>query len=148
MSSQELRPPQPQRTDDFHTWLCEVEGYETFSSLSTRRDISQEDAKTWVEDQVKAGKLFTVSHLDGVLIPQVLFTERGTINAPVSELAYALRHANIGAWHTWAWLVSPSGLLSGDIPAEVVQKNQARAFTAAQRHIAEVQRASGQGYVA
>ena len=89
MSSQELRPPQPQRTDDFHTWLCEVEGYETFSSLSTRRDISQEDAKTWVEDQVKAGKLFTVSHLDGVLIPQVLFTERGTINAPVSELAYA-----------------------------------------------------------
>lgn len=118
--------------------LLEDQGYETYSSLAEKRQTRESSARTWVARERQRGSLFTVKLQGTTIIPKVQLTEDGQLHEPVTRLVSTLRAAHMDGWSLWAWLCSPTGLLSGDVPAQVAETNQGRAHKAATRIGAEL----------
>lgn len=131
-----LVSPATQRQAQHRTAVREAlltdQGYETYASLAEIRQTRESSARTWVARERGKGNLFTVKAAGQTLIPSTQLLD-GRLNAPVSRMVRTLRAAGMDGWSLWAWLCSPSDLLSGDIPAEIVMKNKARAVKAAER---------------
>lgn len=69
----------------------------------------------------------------GVVYPAFQFTDRGAPREGVSSLIQVLQDAGLGPWQTWTWLVEPTGMLSGEVPIEMVFIEAERAMRAAAR---------------
>lgn len=87
--------------------------------------------------------LFTVRAQGQTLIPAAQLTATGELDRAVSQLVRVLREADMDGWSLWAWLCSPSGLLSGGIPAVVVHASPDRVLRAARRTASDLQAHSG-----
>lgn len=114
-------------------------GYETYRSLAEKRQSLESSVRTWVARERDKGTVFTIKAGGQVIIPSVLLTEDGTLDTAVAALVQPLTAAGMQGWSLWAWLCSPSGLLSGDVPAQVATTNPQRALKAAHRIVAEVE---------
>lgn len=132
---------QAQRRSANRERLLAVHGYETHATLATQRKTEVSSVRTWVARTRSEGRMFTVKVSGQTIIPAVQLTPDGQLDEAVSSLVSILRESGMDGWSLWSWLCSPSGLLSGDVPADVAQENPQRAAKAARRASAELARA-------
>lgn len=130
---------QIQRSASLFKQLIEDQGAETYASLSELRGTQESSVRTWVSRARKQHEMFTVELQGQTLVPQVQLTDTGNINPLIVDLVRPLILAKLDGWSIWSWLTSPSGFLSGDIPALVSRTNAKRANRAAERYAAEIQ---------
>ena len=88
------------------------------------------EASAFVAFESCKNRLFTVVDNDGrVLVPQILLDADGKPTA-VSDAVRVLVPLGLKGWELWAWLASPSGWLSGEVPADVFATDPERAMMA------------------
>jgi hypothetical protein len=74
----------------------------------------------------QAGKSVLAINVDGqVVYPAFQFTDQGALRDEITTLIEVLQVAGLGPWQTWTWLVEPTGMLSGEVPVELVFTDQA-----------------------
>lgn len=129
---------QLQRSAALRKRLLQENGAVTYASLAELREDKESSVRTWVSRERRRNELFTVKLKGQTLIPSVQLTESGKVNPLIAELVRPLLQAGLDSWSLWAWLTSPAGLLSGEIPAEVAAINMKRAHTAATRYATEL----------
>lgn len=129
---------QLQRSAALRKRLLKENGAATYASLAGLREDKESSVRTWVSRERRRNELFTVKLKGQTLIPSVQLTETGKLNPLIAELVRPLLQAGLDSWSLWAWLTSPAGLLSGEIPAEVAATNMKRAHTAATRYAVEL----------
>lgn len=131
---------QVQRTAALRQRLMNDSGYETYESLARLRDSQVSSVRTWVARARERGELFTVKVKGTTLIPKVQLTAGGELQTKVTTLVRPLITSGLDEWSLWAWLTTSTGLLSGEIPAEVVSYEPERAQRATERYAAEISR--------
>ena len=135
----EATQKQAKRTANARVRLIQDEGAATYHSLAEMRGTGQGGARSWVNRLRRDNLLFTVEVNGKTLIPMVQLTSDGQLDELVSEhLVKPLLSAGMEPWSLWSWLTSPTGLLSGDIPAVIVHTATDRVDRAVQRHIADL----------
>lgn len=131
---------QVQRTAALRQRLMNDSGYETYESLAHLRESQVSSVRTWAARARERGDLFTVKLKGSTLIPKVQLSTHGDLNAKVTTLVRPLIASGLDEWSIWAWLATSTGLLSGEVPAEVVEYEPERAQRAADRYAAEMSR--------
>lgn len=135
----EATQKQAVRSADAHVRLIEDEGAVTYKTLSELRGTRESGARSWVNRLRRGNLLFTVEVKGKTLIPTVQLSADGQLNEHISEhLVKPLLSAGMEPWALWSWLTSPTGLLSGEIPAEAVANNQKRVLRAVERQVADL----------
>lgn len=134
---------QVKRTTALRQSLLADHGAETYDSLAELRDAETSSVRAWVARARDRGDLFTIKVKGRILIPRVQLDDRGDLDVNVISLVQPLLQAGLDGWSLWAWLTSPTGRLSGGIPAEVVTRNPARAQKAADLYAADLEQARG-----
>lgn len=106
--------------------------------LAALRTIPLQDATEMVTHLVETHHLFSVNYAGDTLYPLVQFHDDGSLNEQVAAMVNIFLSNPQGkqGWALWAWLCVPTGLLSGEIPSEVVVDQPERAFRAAKRSAA------------
>lgn len=135
----EATQKQAVRTADARVRLIEGEGAATYKTLAELRGTRESGARSWVNRLRRDNLLFTVEVKGKTLIPTVQLSADGQLNQLVSEqLVKPLLAAGIEPWSLWSWLTSPTGLLSGEIPAEAVGSDHKRVLRAVERQVADL----------
>ncbi|MCZ2826011.1 MULTISPECIES: hypothetical protein [unclassified Modestobacter] len=109
----------------------EVFTYDTLQRL--RGDRQASSTRTWVARTCAARELFTLTHDGQTIVPAFQFAADKSLRPELRPLLEALAVGGVDGWQLWTWLTSPSGLLSGGVPHEVVRTQPKRALRAAQR---------------
>lgn len=76
--------------------------------------------------------IFSVDNNGVTLYPAFQFHTNGKLDATMGEVIKTFG-GNVDGWTLWSWFSFPSGLLSGDVPKDVVHESLYRAQTAARR---------------
>lgn len=109
----------------------------THGSLSElRADAKESSTRTWLSRRKAENKIFTVLHNGRTLIPAFQLDDRGEPRPELQPLLIALQGAGVQGWALWTWLTSPTSLLSGAIPEQLVGSAPKRVLRAAQRFAA------------
>jgi hypothetical protein len=88
----------------------------------------------------QAGKSVLAINVDGqVVYPAFQFTDQGAPRDEIAAVIEVLQVAGLGPWQTWSWLVEPTGMLSGEVPVELVFTEPSRVTEAVARLAARVQ---------
>lgn len=136
---------QVQRNAELRQELLETHGAETYASLAELRGMQESSVRTWVARARHADTLFTVELAGRTLIPRVQLSDSGDLRPVITELTRPLLRVGLDGWSLWAWLVAPTGRLSGGLPAEVATTNMDRAHRAVLRYAAELGQAAESG---
>lgn len=110
--------------------------------FEVRRDISPTATSTWAQRQ--GTRILAVETAHGRVYPALQFTQAGDLRPELTSTCAILQDAGLSAWMTWAWLTSPTTLLSGAVPARVLVEDPARGTSAVRRY-AERVREEGSG---
>jgi len=129
---------QLQRSASLRKELLEGQGAESYATLAQLRGSQEGSVRTWVSRKRKRNELFTVQVQGQSLIPSVQLTSAGEFEPQIAEILRPLLTAGMDGWEVWVWLANPTGLLSGEVPADVARKNITRAHKTAQRYAAEL----------
>lgn len=113
-------------------------GVFTYGTLGSVRGAQEAAVRTWVSRE--KASLLLIKDSGRVLLPAVQFDDGGSLRPEVAAMVRVLRGAGLDAWQLWSWLVSPTGLLSGQAPADVAADAPERAHRAAERYAAELAR--------
>lgn len=105
--------------------------------IAVLRDINESSARTFVAREREKHRLFTVKHEGRTLVPQILLDADGEPTA-VCRAVEALVPLGLDGWELWSWLASPSGWLSGEVPAEVLAADPERAMAAVRAYASEL----------
>ena len=105
--------------------------------IAALRGITESSARTFVARERDRHRLFTVRHDGRTLVPQILLDIDGDLTA-VTQAVETLAPLGLNGWELWSWLASPSGWLSGDVPAEVFATDPERAMAAVRAYAAEL----------
>ena len=74
------------------------------------------------------------------LVPAIQLFADGQLDELVSEhLVKPLLSTGMEPWSLWSWLTSPTGLLSGEFPAEAVVIDQKRVLRTVERQVADLE---------
>nr|WP_300145163.1 hypothetical protein [Propionicimonas sp.] len=106
-----------------------------------RGDTSVQATRTAVSRMVAKRALFTVPVANRrVVVPAFLLNDEGRPRPELAPVLAPLMDAGAGPWQIWTWLTSPTGLLSGGVPAALaVDAEEApRAAAAARRFAASL----------
>lgn len=133
---------QVQRSAALREELLVAQGYESHVSLAEKRQQGASSVRTWVSRLRERGSLFTVKVNGQTLIPAVQLTPDGRLDEDVASLVRPLVTAGLEGWSVWAWLVNPTGRLSGEVPSEVAGTHPQRALKAAERYAAEIRQST------
>lgn len=133
---------QVQRSAALREELLVAHGYETHASLAEKRQHGESSVRTWVSRLRERGSVFTVKVKGQTLIPAVQLTPEGQLDEDVASISRPLVAAGLDGWSVWAWLVNPTGRLSGEVPAELAGTHPRRALKAAERYAAEIRRST------
>ncbi|MGK2879771.1 MAG: hypothetical protein ACSLE6_02885 [Mycobacterium sp.] len=101
-----------------------------------RGDTKESSTRTWLSRRRDAAQLFTVSHDGRTLIPAFQLDGTGTPRPELQPILAALNNSGVQGWVLWTWLVSPTSLLSGEIPERLAVTAPQRVLRAAQRFAA------------
>ncbi len=99
---------------------------------------STSSVRTWLHRRRQERSLFSVTQSGRTVIPAFQFDPEGRPRADLRPLLEALLAGGVDGWQLWAWLTSPSNLLSGEVPEAVAATNPARATRAALRFVAQL----------
>lgn len=128
---------QVQRSVALRERLLTEHGAYTYAQLAELREIESSSVRTWISRLRQQDRIFTVDHAGRTFVPAILLSEPDTLDESVGALITPLLSAGMDEWAIWAWLVSPTGLLSGEVPADMVKTNPSRALKAAVRRAEE-----------
>lgn len=106
-----------------------------------RGDTSVQATRTAVSRMVAKRILFTVPVANRrVVVPAFLLTDEGRPRPELAPILAPLMDAGVGPWQLWTWLTSPTGLLSGGVPADMAAdpEEAPRAAVAARRFAASL----------
>lgn len=112
-------------------WLLLQLGYYTVAELAVLRGEDEAVTAAWLGDQRAQRRIFLIGAEPRTVVPAVLLDADGGTDERVCSLVRHLLTADLSSWEIWNWLCTPTGLLSGDIPAESVRLDPARAERAA-----------------
>jgi hypothetical protein len=105
----------------------------TTAALAEAHDMTPNNARQWIHRHRKAGRIFTVTHEGEALVPAFLMDERLEPRPAAQAPIRALRAAGEDGWGMWAWFVSPSGWLGGQVPADLLDTDPGGVAQAAER---------------
>lgn len=109
----------------------------THGSLSDLRgDAKESSTRTWLSRRKAENKVFTVAHNGRTLIPAFQLDDQGEPRPELQPLLAALQDAGVHDWTLWTWLTSPTSLLSGAVPEQLVRTAPKRVLRAAERFAA------------
>lgn len=133
--------PQAPSWTETQQWLLE-QGVLTVDELCALRGETPEVTRASLLSPPQA---LVVHHGDKELLPAFQFDDDGAQRPELRDLLHALLAAGRGPWATWTWMLSPTGLLSGQVPAEVALEpgQHHRVERAVQRTIDSVRHARG-----
>jgi len=97
------------------------------AELARRRGEDLADTRMWLARQVGDRALITVPHDGPAIVPAFQFTAVGALRPKLRPLLDALVAGGGDGWQLWTWPSSPSSLLSGGVPDEVVRTQRERA---------------------
>lgn len=132
-----LIPPatvaQAQRLASHRDALLATPLYTHGSLRELRGDARESSTRTWLSRRKAEGKVFTVTHNGRTLIPAFQLDDRGEPRPELRPLLATLQRAGVHGWALWTWLTSPTSLLSGAAPEQLVRTVPQRALRAAER---------------
>lgn len=136
----DLTPPAPveqaRRLSDVRQALLSTPAYTHDTLGEVRGDERSSTTRTWVSRMRKQGRLFTV-RVDGrTIIPAFQLTEEGEPRPQLRSVLTPLLDAGVDGWALWVWLTTPTPLLSGATPADLVEADVERVVRAASRFAA------------
>lgn len=135
-----LVPPatvaQAQRLAAHRNALLATPTYTHESLQQVRGDAKESSTRTWLSRRRDARELFTVSHGGRTLIPAFQFGADVEPRSELQPVLQALINADVQGWALWTWLTTPTPLLSGEVPEQLVRSNLQRVLHAAQRFAA------------
>ena len=108
----------------------------SLAGILQAKDVST--VRTWVARKREEGSLVTVEFAGKPVVPAVFVDEHGQLRDEIAALAKPLVDADLNGWAVWAWLCSPTGFLSGEIPSDVATRNPDRSRVAAERYAAQI----------
>ena len=135
-----LTPPltvaQAQRLATHRDALLSTPLYTHGSLSELRADAKESSTRTWLSRRKAESKVFTVTHNGRTLIPAFQLDDRGEPRPELQPLLAALQSAGVQGWALWTWLTSPTSLLSGAVPGQLVYTAPKRVLRAAERFAA------------
>ncbi len=135
-----LTPPatvaQAQRLASHRDALLATPFYTHGSLRELRGDAKESSTRTWLSRRKAEDKVFTVTHNGRTLIPAFQLDDRGEPRRELQPILATLQGAGVHGWALWTWLTSPTSLLSGAVPEQLVQTAPHRALRAAERFAA------------
>lgn len=135
----EATQKQAKRTANARVRLIQDEGVATYTSLASLRGTKEGGARSWVNRLRQENLLFTVEASGKTLVPLTQLTSDGQLDELVSKrLVKPLLSAGIEPWSLWSWITSPTGLLSGEVPAIAVRTELKRVDRAVERRVADL----------
>jgi len=110
------------------------EGAYTYRALAEGRKTTEAAIRQFVRRARDRHKLFVVPYDGETLVPGFLL-ESETLEPKMvyTDAISALTDAGEDSWALWAWFVSPSAWLGGDVPADVALRAPERVAAAARR---------------
>lgn len=103
----------------------------SLEDLSTRRGESTETTMRWLS--ARRPTAVRVVDQGEARYPRVQFDQAGNQRSVVAQCVRALLEAGHEPCFVWAWLSTPTGLLSGEIPLDVIDTQPERVRNAARR---------------
>jgi len=135
-----LTPPatlaQTQRLASHRDALLATPIYTHGSLCELRGDARESSTRTWLSRRKAEGRVFTVTHNGRTLIPAFQLDDRGEPRPEIQPILASLRSAGVQGWALWTWLISPTSLLSGAVPEQLVRTAPKRVLRAAERFAA------------
>jgi hypothetical protein len=135
-----LTPPatvaQAQRLASHRDALLATPLYTHGSLRELRGGARESSTRTWLSRRKAEHKVFTVTHNGRTLIPAFQLDDRGEPRPELQPLLATLQGAGVHGWALWTWLTSPTSLLSGAVPEQLVRTAPQRALRAAERFAA------------
>lgn len=135
-----LTPPatvaQAQRLAGHRDALLATPLYTHGSLRELRGDARESSTRTWLSRRKAEDKVFTVTHNGRTLIPAFQLDDRGEPRSELRPLLATLQSAGVHGWALWTWLTSPTSLLSGAVPGQLVRTAPQRVLRAAERFAA------------
>ncbi len=101
-----------------------------------RGDAATATARVWLARRRDSREVFTVTLGNKYLIPAFQLDDQGRPRAELHPVISALIEAGLDGWSQWAWLTTPTELLSGGIPEQVARSDPERVLRAAERYCA------------
>lgn len=101
----------------------------TPADIAARQGVGLPAAERWMADEAAAQRLVVVSTVDGLRVPSMLIDDEGRLRPGFEQVLRPLRI--LSAWATWTWLATPTGWLSGSIPAELIAAGEVERVAAA-----------------
>ena len=135
-----LIPPaslaQAQRLAAHRDALLATPVYTHESLQQVRGDARESSTRTWLSRRKDARELFTVKHDGRTIIPAFQLDANGEPRPELQPILQTLIDAGVQSWALWRWLTTPTSLLSGEIPEQLVRSDPQRVLRAAQRFAA------------
>jgi hypothetical protein len=135
-----LTPPatvaQAQRLAIHRDALLATPLYTHGSLRELRGDARESSTRTWLSRRKAERKVFTVTHNGRTLIPAFQLGDRGEPRPELQPLFAVLQGGGVQGWALWTWLTSPTSLLSGAVPDQLVLTAPERVLRAAERFAA------------
>lgn len=119
------RRPNEERLTEFRQDLID-RGSVTIEELADRRSEPLPETETLAEEWLADHRLIVVEHDGRRLIPACLLTAEHEPDGFWESTIAALSETGATAWNIWAWIDSPTGWLSGEIPSEVARSDPER----------------------
>jgi hypothetical protein len=135
-----LTPPaslaQAQRLASRRDALLATPVYTHATLREMRGDARESSTRTWLARRRDAHELFSLTHDGRTLIPAFQFDGHGRPRPELQPILATLGAAGVHGWPLWTWLVTPTSLLSGEVPEQLAGSDPKRALRAAQRFVA------------
>ena len=135
-----LVPPaslaQAQRLAAHRDALLATPVYTHESLQQMRGDTRASSTRTWLSRRKDARELFTVKHDGRTVIPAFQLDADAEPRPELQPVLQTLIEAGVQSWALWTWLTSPTSLLSGEIPEQLVRSTPHRVLRAAERFAA------------
>jgi hypothetical protein len=132
-----LVPPaslaQAQRLAAHRNALLATPVYTHESLQQMRGDTRASSTRTWLSRRKEARELFTVKHDGRTIIPAFQLDPDNEPRPELQPVLQTLIDAGVQSWALWTWLTSPTSLLSGEIPEQLVRSTPQRVLRAARR---------------
>lgn len=107
------------------------------ADIASLRHIDERSARLLVASEEDRFRLFTVRHAGDTLVPRFLLDADGE-PTEVCRAVEVLVPLGLNGWGLWSWLASPSGWLSGEVPAEVFITDPDRAMAGVRAYASEL----------
>lgn len=109
----------------------------SIADIAALRSTDDRGARTFVARERERNRIFTVTNGGAILVPQILLDTSGE-PTDVSRAVEVLAPLDLDGADSWAWLTSPSGWQSGEVPAEGFATDPDRATAAVQAYATEL----------